>query len=236
LLFEGKQLFGHLGLMLNIRAHNDLTDLIPHASALDAGLVNDVVTQHASGIDVLLSPSDVQAGQGVRPEDLLNILRGIRGMYDFIIIDAGSHLNENTVTLMDLSDKILLITTPDLAALHDVSRFINVSRTLAYPPGKLLTILNKSNMMGGVKSKEIENALHHSVFAQIPEDETKVLRSLNRGVPLLYHYPRSPVSRSIQQIAKKLVGMSLGEETGRTPQSSKALPKIRAKFSTPRAG
>jgi pilus assembly protein CpaE len=237
LLFEGKQLFGHLGLMLNIRAHNDLTDLIPHAGALDAGLVKDVVTQHASGIDVLLSPSDVQAGQGVRPEDLLNILRGIRNMYDFIIIDAGSHLNENTVTLMDLSDKILLITTPDLAALHDVSRFINVvSRTLSYPPEKLLTILNRSNMMGGVKSKEIEIALHHSIFAQIPEDETKVLRSLNRGVPLLFHYPRSPVSRSIRQVAKTLAEMSLGEEAGQMPLSSKALPKVRAKFSIPRAG
>jgi pilus assembly protein CpaE len=138
---------------------------------------------------------------------------------------------------MDLSDKILLITTPDLAALHDVSRFINVvSRTLSYPPGKLLTILNRSNMMGGVKSKEIENALHHSVFAQIPEDETKVLRSLNRGVPLLFHYPRSPVSRSIRQVAKTLAEMSLGEEPGQMPQSSKALPKVRAKFSIPRAG
>jgi pilus assembly protein CpaE len=232
LLFEGKQLFGHLGVMLNIRAHNNLTDLIPHAGALDTGLVNDVVTNHASGIDVLLAPSDVQAGQGIRPEDLVNILRGIRRMYDFIVIDAGSHLNENAVTLMDISDKILLVTTPDLAALHDISRFYTISRTLAYPLEKMLTIINRANMMGGVKPKEIETALHQSVFAQIPEDESRVIRSLNRGVPLIYHYPRSPVSRSIQHIAKTLAGMSLGEETGRKSKSSNILPKVRAKFST----
>jgi len=226
LLLEGKLLFGHLALMLNIRTHNDITDLIPHANVLDENLVKDVVVNHASGIDVLLSPSDVQAGQGVRPEDLLGIVRGVRQMYDFIVIDAGSHLDENTVTLMDLSDRILLLTTPDLASLHDISRFIQISRTLSYPPGKMLTILNRSGMAGGVKTKEIEAALHHEVFAYIPEDDPKVMRSLNRGVPHLYKYPRSPVSRSIRQIATNVVELSVEGIGERSKRSSSLIPKL----------
>jgi pilus assembly protein CpaE len=235
LLMEGKLLFGHLALMLNIRAHNDITDLIPHANLLDENLVKDVVVKHASGIDVLLSPNDVQAGQGVRPEDLLNIVRGIRQMYDFIIIDAGSHLDENTVTLMDLSDRILLLTTPDLASLHDVSRFVQISRTLSYPTGKMLTILNRSGMMGGVKTKEIEAALHHEIFAHIPEDEPKVVRSLNRGVPHLYKYPRSPVSRSIRHIAKNIVEMSVGS-VSEAKKAISLMPKLKSRIATTRVG
>ncbi len=226
LLMEGKLLFGHLALMLNIRTHNDITDLIPHANVLDENLVKDVVVKHASGIDVLLSPNDVQAGQGIRPEDLLGIVQGVRQMYDFIIIDAGSHLDENTVTLMDLSDRILLLTTPDLASLHDISRFIQISRTLSYPPGKMLTILNRSGMAGGVKTKEIEAALHHEVFAYIPEDDPKVVRSLNRGVPHLYKYPRSPVSRSIRQIAKNIVELSVEGIGEGSRRSSTLMPKL----------
>jgi len=226
LLLEGKLLFGHLALMLNIRTHNDITDLIPHANVLDENLVKDVVVNHASGIDVLLSPSDVQAGQGVRPEDLLGIVRGVRQMYDFIVIDAGSHLDENTVTLMDLSDRILLLTTPDLASLHDISRFIQISRTLSYPPGKMLTILNRSGMAGGVKTKEIEAALHHEVFAYIPDDDPKVVRSLNRGVPHIYKYPRSPVSRSIRQIATNVVELSVEGIGERSKRSSSLIPKL----------
>ena len=182
--------------------------------------------KHASGIDVLLSPNDVQAGQGIRPEDLLGIVQGVRQMYDFIIIDAGSHLDENTVTLMDLSDRILLLTTPDLASLHDISRFIQISRTLSYPPGKMLTILNRSGMAGGVKTKEIEAALHHEVFAYIPEDDPKVVRSLNRGVPHLYKYPRSPVSRSIRQIAKNIVELSVEGIGEGSRRSSTLMPKL----------
>jgi pilus assembly protein CpaE len=234
LLMEGKLLFGHLALMLNIRAHNDITDLIPHASLLDENLVRDVVVRHASGIDVLLSPTDVQAGQGVRPEDLLNIVKGVRQMYDFIVIDGGSHLDENTVTLMDLSDRILLLTTPDLASLHDVSRFIQISRNLSYPPGKMLTLVNRADMMGGVKSKEIETALRREVFDHIPEDDPKVLRSLNRGVPHLYKYPRSPVSRSIRKIAKRIVEFSVGHTSEKKRQAS-LMPKLRSRIASTRA-
>lgn len=226
LLMEGKMLFGHLALMLNIRAHNDITDLIPHANLLDENLVKDVVVRHASGIDVLLSPSDVQAGQGVRPEDLLGILRAVRKMYDFIVIDTGSYLDENTVTLMDLSDRVLLLTTPDLASLHDASRFLQISRTLSYAPGKMLTILNRTGMLGGVKTKDIEAALHHEVYAYIPEDDPKVVRSLNRGVPHIYKYPRSPVSRSIRKIAKSVVELGFEGAGVHAKQSSTLMPKL----------
>jgi len=64
LLMEGKMIFGHLGLMLNLRPQNTIADLIPHAGALDDSLVEEVVSRHASGIDVLLGPPDLNVGQG----------------------------------------------------------------------------------------------------------------------------------------------------------------------------
>jgi len=181
---------------------------VPHASALEAGLIGDVVEGHTSGIDVLLSPSDVQVAQGMRAEDLFNIMNGINKAYSFVVIDAGSALTENTVTMMDASDRILLVTTPDLVALHDASRFIQISRTLSYPPEKLMIVLNRANLDGGVKTKDIETALRHEVFAQIPDDGANVIRSLNRGVPLVIQYPRSPATKSIQRLAGTLVAQA----------------------------
>jgi pilus assembly protein CpaE len=228
LLMEGKLNFGHLGLMLNIRPRHSLAELIPHANALDTELIDEVVERHATGIEVLLSPPNIEMAQGIKPEDLLNVLRGVRPLYDFIVIDSGSFLNENTVTLMDISDRILLVANPDLASLHDVSRFTQVSRTLGYPPGKVLVLLNRSGMLGGVKTKDIEAALHQPPFAEIPEDGTKAIRSLNRGVPLYYRYPRNPVSRSIRQLAKTLAdyGLEEQEKTKRRVAPS-ILPKLK---------
>jgi pilus assembly protein CpaE len=205
LLLEGKLLFGHLGLMINMRPRNTIADLIPHAGALDASLVEEVVSRHASGIHVLLSPMDLNVAQGIRPEALYGVVKGVSQAFDFIVIDSGSFLNENTVTLMDIADLILLVTTPDLAALHDTSRFIQASSTLAFPAEKLLTVLNRGGMVGGLKGKHIESSLHHELFAQIPDGGSSVIRSLNRGVPLLLGSPRNPVSREIRLLATKLI-------------------------------
>ncbi len=204
LLMEGKFFFGHLDVMLNIRGRNTIADLLPHASAIDEALVRDVVCDHASGIKVLLAPSDLQVGQGIRPDDIYSVFVNLQRFFDYIVVDVGSYLTENTVTLMDAADKILLVTTPELASLHDTSRFIQLSRSLGYPPEKLLILLNRAGMLGGVRTKDIETALHHQVFAHIPDDQASAVRSLNRGIPLLIRYPRSVVSRAIKQLSKRL--------------------------------
>lgn len=207
LLMEGKLFFGHLDVILNLRTHNTIGDLIPHVNALDDGLISDVVIKHNSGIHVLLGPNNIQIAQGIRPDDLYKVFVSIQRYYDYVIVDGGSSLTENTVTLMDTADKIMLVTTPDLASLHDTSRFVQVSKTLAYTDDKLMIILNRAGLVGGVKTKDIESALHHQVYAQIPDDPANALRSLNRGIPLLVRYPRSQVSKAIRQVAEGLTAM-----------------------------
>jgi pilus assembly protein CpaE len=211
LLFEGKVFFGHLEVMLNMRVQNTLTDLIPHATNMDEGLVRDVVTTHPSGIHVLLAPSNVQTAQGIRPEDIYNVFMGVSRHYDYIVVDGGGPLNEISVTLMDATDRIMLVTTPDLAALHDTSRFLQLSRSLAYPADKILLVLNKAGVEGGVKLGDIEAVLHTQVYHQIANDPARVLRSINRGIPLLVFYPRSSASKSIQQLARNLTSIKLRE-------------------------
>jgi pilus assembly protein CpaE len=208
LLMEGKLSFGHLDLMLNIRPHNTLADLIPHAARLDEALIHDVAIRHASGIYVLLAPTSLQVAQGIRPDDLYNVFLGLQKHYDYLVVDGGSSLNENTVTLMDSSDRIMLIANPELAALHDVSRFIQLSRSLSYSPEKILMVLNRGGMEGGVKPKEIETAMHQPLFAVIPDDAPKAVRSLNQGVPLLFKYPRSPIAKALSGLGKSLLGLS----------------------------
>jgi pilus assembly protein CpaE len=214
LLFEGKVFFGHLEVILNLRVQNSISDLIPHANNMDEGLVRDVVTPHPSGIHVLLAPSNVQIAQGIRAEDIYNVYMGVARYYDYIVVDAGGPLNEISVTLMDAADRVLLVTAPDLASLHDTSRFLQLSRSLAYPTEKILMVLNKAGIEGGIKLRDIESVLHNQVYHQIPSDPANILRSINRGIPYLVQYPRSQASKSVQQLARNLMSISL-RETGR---------------------
>jgi pilus assembly protein CpaE len=221
LLLEGKQYFGHLAVMLNIRSQSNLADLVPHVSSLDENLVKEVIVEHASGIHILLGPTNFQVAQGVRPEDLYPILKAVERLYDYIVIDAGSNLSENAVTIMDTTDRILIVTTPDMASLHDASQLLQITQSLAYPQDKTLVVLNKSDMVGGIKSKHIETALHQEIFSRIPFDGPNAQRSVNRGIPMILRYPRSPATKAIQDMARKLIRMRTAESTQPTDGSSR---------------
>ncbi len=212
LLVGGKLFFGHLGIMLNIRTTNTIADLIPHSTHMDDSLVYDVVSLHASGIYVLVDPFDIQVAQGIRPQDLYNVIQGLQRLFDVIIIDVGNSLTDNTVTLMDMADRILIVTTPDFASLHDTTRFTQITKSLAYPQEKLFYILNRTDMPGGVKTKDVLPVLNAEFFP-IPDGGPNVLRSINRGIPLVLRYPRNPATQAIQKLANQFTELLTGSLT-----------------------
>jgi pilus assembly protein CpaE len=205
LLMDGKQFFGHLDVFFNVRAQNSIADLIPHISELDPILIRDVVIEHASGLKLLLGPNSMQVAQGVRPDDLYTMALSIQKMYPFFIIDGGHTISENVVTLLDLAYEIILVINPDLASLKDTREFFEVCKTLAYSKEKVQVVLNRANMPGAIRVSEIESALGAKLFAKIPNQEAEVLRSINRGVPLLYDNPKSKVSKAINNLGGSLL-------------------------------
>jgi pilus assembly protein CpaE len=204
LLIDGKHLFGHVALYLNLRTGNSLTDLIAHAGMLDKQLINQVVIKHNSGIHVLPSPNSISEAQGIRPENLFTVIQSLQEHFPHIVIDAGNNLNENTVTYMDASDKILLVLNPDLASMRDVRQFIEISSTLSYPKEKILLILNQAGRKADVKLEEIEQILKMKIFGKIPADENFALACLNEGVPIVVKKSRHSISKAFKDIAKDL--------------------------------
>jgi pilus assembly protein CpaE len=216
LLIDGKHLFGHVALFLNLRTGNSITDLISHAGMLDQRLIKQVVVKHNSGIQVLPSPNGITEAQGIRPENLFTVLQSLQQVFPYIIIDGGNNLNDNTVTYMDSSDKILLVFNSDISSMRDVRQFMDISTSLSYPKEKILLILNLTGRKADVKREEIENILKMKIFGKIPTDENMALSSVNEGVPLMLKKPFHPISRAISDITKellKLIHTPIAEDT-----------------------
>jgi pilus assembly protein CpaE len=205
LLIDGKHLFGHVALYLNLRSGNSLTDLLPHVGMLDERLIRQVAVKHNSGIYVLPSPNAVAEAQGIRPEDLFKVLQALQEVFPNIIIDGGSTINENTVTYLDMSDKIILVMSPDLASMRDARQFMDIAASLSYPKEKTLLLLNLAGRKADVKTSEIERILRMDVFGTIPADENLALSSINEGVPILLKKRRHPISRAFIKITKDLL-------------------------------
>jgi pilus assembly protein CpaE len=213
LLIDGKHHFGHVALYLNLHTGNSITDLLAHASSLDERMIRQVVIRHISGIYVLPSPNSIIEAQGIKPENLVKVIQSLQGVFSNIIIDGGNYLNENTVTYMDSSDKILLVLNPDLASLRDLRQFMEISTTLSYPKEKMMLILNLAGRKADVRMEEIEKILKMKIFGKITADENLALSSLNEGIPILLKSPRHPISKAFNDIAADLAKIIQSSKT-----------------------
>jgi pilus assembly protein CpaE len=230
LLVDGKLLFGDIDIMLNLKTHNSISDLIPHAGSLDETLIRDVVSEHVSGVKVLPAPSNATAAHGIRPEELHLTISALQSVFSHIVIDGGNFLNENVVTFMDASQKIILVLSPDIACLRDASRFFELCRTtLSFPKDKILVVVNQFDSREGLSISDIERALQVKVFATLPWDRHASLQGINGGVPVVLQGHNSALRKAFNALAKDLASV-----VGHTPgdvRSRKPLPDVLAKSS-----
>ncbi len=205
LLVDGKLLFGHVALYLNLLSGNSISDLINHAGMLDQQLIEQVVVKHASGIHVLQCPNSINETQGIGPENLFKVIQGLQNVYSLIVVDGGNVIDENAVTFMDSSEKIFLVLNSDLASIRDASQFMDISATLSYPKNKVLLILNLIKRKANMKKEEVENILKMKIFGTIPTDERLASSSINEGVPILLKKPHHSMSKAFNHITRDLI-------------------------------
>jgi pilus assembly protein CpaE len=210
LLLDGKQNFGHLDVFFNVNPRNSLSDLVPHSSNLDPFLLEDVIINHVSGLDILVGPNSFIASQSINPKDLFNIISYLQKQYANIVIDAGNMITDNVVTLLDMASKILVPVSPDIASLQNLGSFLKIAQYLNYPKDKILPVLNRSGINGGINAEHFKDALGVTFFAEIPDDSASVIRSINRGIPIVMKQTKGKLINSLEKLNLKLLSELAG--------------------------
>jgi len=207
--------FGHVGLAMNIYGNYSIVDLVAHSDGLERELVDEMMPTHVSGVQVLLAPSEIERVDAISPRAFARVLRQLRDMFHWILVDTWSVLTDMTLNVLDEADRILLVATPELSTLRDVRRFLNLAQSLELPEERFSIVLNRADS-GQLNRNTIEETLKLKIYATIPDDEALVTHSLNRGIPLVMSKKRSRVSRAIFRLADQLVA----EMTEGAPVSS----------------
>ena len=195
--------FGDVGVLLNLQPNRTITDLISHVDSLDADFLSDALLAHPSGIKILLAPPRPDVPEVVRPDDMREILRNLRLLYDYTVVDTASFLDDVVLTTLEVSDRLLLVVTPDIPTIKNVRLFLEVLDALDYLT-KTKLIVNKVSRKDGISDKDITTHIKHTVWATIPRDDSTVAAAANQGIPLVTSSLKSPTAKAISQLADLL--------------------------------
>lgn len=205
ILVDGSLQFGDVAVMLNMKEVTSLVDLASEANDLDSDFISSVVQLHRSELQVLLAPPRPEMAEVVTEDHIKSILDALRNMYDYIIVDTSSSLNNIALTILDAADQIILVTQQTLPCLKNVSRFLNLAESLEYPQEKMWLVVNRASDKQGISVKNISSTLKRPVVMTIPDDELLVSTAANQGVPLVTgSTQKRPVSIALSRLAEHI--------------------------------
>ena len=177
--------FGDIPLFLNIEPPIfDWMEVTKNINRLDSTYLMSILCKHASGVYVLPSPT-VPVDDANIPKVMDILMKLMRTMFDFIIVDSGHATDETSRAILKLSDKVLLVTVLSLPSLINVKRLQSIFRKLGYPfEENVEIVVNRSNQKASVSMEEAEETLNKKIYWGIPNDYRATMSAINQGKPL----------------------------------------------------
>jgi pilus assembly protein CpaE len=216
-IVDGSLQFGDIEVMLHMKPMTSILDLSDENTELDSDLISSVVQLHRSGVSVLLAPPRPEMAEVVNEGSIKKLLGALRFNYDFIIVDTSSYLTEVSLAILDIADRIVLITQQSLPSLKSIKRFFDLSDILDYSPGKAWLVVNRATKQG-ISVKNIGDALKQPIVVAIPEDIV-ASTAADQGVPLVSGATKKrPISLAITKLADHVIQELEVEESATTAE------------------
>jgi len=156
---------------------------------------------------VLPAPLEPAFADQVGASEMVQIVECLRSFCGYVVVDTPAYFNDLVLGLVEVSDNVVMVAGMDIPNIKNVKIGLQTLRLLNTPMEKLMLVLNRSNSKVKLDIGEVERTLQVKADALIPSD-VLVPQSVNKGVPVVLHAPKSPVARSMQQLAEQFIPVS----------------------------
>ena len=202
-LVDGNLQFGDVAVFLNEQGKNTILDLAPRSEELDPEVVEGVMIKHASsGLRVLAAPSRPEHADHVSSDQFSKLLKYLRQVYPYVVVDTSHMLNDITLAVLDVCDVLVLVVTQDIPAVKNVRLFLDLMSTIGIPRERVCFVMNKYDKRISITPEKIGENLKQPIVSVIPFDERIVIPSVNRGVPFMIDNKTQPIARTIFSLAE----------------------------------
>ena len=117
---------------LNLETRGTIADVVRDETALrEPEILRTFAIRHDSGLHVLAAPARRKGRRSSSPSHVERIIKNLLEGYDAVVIDAGSVVDERSMTALEAADSVVLPVYPEIAALqavHEAARLLQRGR------------------------------------------------------------------------------------------------------------
>jgi septum site-determining protein MinD len=181
----------------------DIVDVAEGYCRLQQALIRDKRVEEL----FLMPAAQTRDKNAVSPEDMIRICDQMRDDFDFILVDSPAGIERGFRNAIAPSDKVLIITTPEMAAVRDADRIIGLVDAEEKGPASLIINRLKPDMVRHgdmLTTDDVVEILAIDLIGIVPEDKA-IIVSTNRGMPIVLNDSK-PAGLAYHNIARRLLG------------------------------
>jgi septum site-determining protein MinD len=164
----------------------------------------DAVADAPGGFDAMVGGTDIEDFGRADPAKLREVVADLRDEYDVVILDTGGGLSHDTTVPLGVADDVLLVSTPQVAALENTEKTLDLAERVGGDvEGLILTRVGGSD----VDTSAAVEAVDAPLLGSIPEDGA-VADSEGAGEPLVTYAPENPAAQSYRELGYELLDES----------------------------
>lgn len=202
-LVDGSLQFGDLRSLLRV------TDEVPSIVQLPTthvqrGDLEQVMYRDKSGVEVLLAPPRIEMAEMITPRDVERLLSLMRRVYNVVIIDTATAVDDMVLAYLDASDLLVQVVAYEWTALHRARAMSETLAAINYPGQRIRYVVNRANSNAGLPRDAISQSLGRAPDYEVVSDGVLVVEANNRGEPFTMLAPDAPISHDINRLATDL--------------------------------
>jgi pilus assembly protein CpaE len=195
---------GDLASVLDLNPKDSIIDLLPRADRIDERMLTGSAALHRTKLHVLAQPGELDPAAEVNADDVYGIIRAAAKAYQYVLIDCGTYLDEAVAMSMNVSDIVVIITTPSVVSVRDAYRRIRVLDSLGVERERVRLVVNRNHRGAYVSLEDIQQNLGLKIVGAIPEDPRTVEQAINEGKLIREVGRKSEVARAISTLVALL--------------------------------
>jgi len=195
---------GTVGLMLGYDSPKTIARLTQEMTGgSDRSLIERYGSQPLKwGFRVLLGAHDPQEATSLDVNRVVPLFEMLRLMYDYILVDFGRTLSRISLPIIEMSDRVVLIVTPDVSTVKGAKVIKEYLASRDISASRIFLVNNRTVGRVWTTTEDIERELGIKVSGTIPFVVEYMTMAINAAVPFMDRFPDHAASAMFRQIAQ----------------------------------
>jgi pilus assembly protein CpaE len=196
---------GEVALMLGARPGPGLRIALEDAERVDSLFLERVAITIEPRLRLIAAEESFEDGLSVTAPGVRRVMDVLQQKFNFIVADIPMPIPPAMQHILQVARQVIVVLTPDVASLRDTRAIRNLVVGVT-GADRVITLLNRSDMEGGLTVDLIEKGLGVRPDIIIPELGKGMLEAINLGVPAVQRVPG--LRRSLSPLVQELTGVA----------------------------